>query len=58
MIFTSECTRNRLSAGIRPDPLWELTAVRKKGMGKAEEREGKEWEEKEGKEGDCRTYLQ
>ena len=28
-IFNSECTINRLSAGLRPGPLWELTALPK-----------------------------
>jgi len=26
-VFSSKCTQNRLSAGLRPDPLGELTAL-------------------------------
>ena len=26
-LFSSKCTRNRLAAGLRPDPLGELTAL-------------------------------
>ena len=54
MIFNSECTRNRLSAGLYPDPLGELTALPRPPMGwrgplkrVEEERRGKRVERRE-----------
>ena len=50
MIFNSECTRNRLSAGLRPDPLRELTALPRPSSW-TRGRDARTWKEHKRKEG-------